>query len=106
MVRRKFRVGNRVQAKHDNAPEKFKGRIGVIRKLEPYLGYGIEFEDGAGSIEFLQPQHIEELIDAGPQLDTQEAVRPQYNYFEQRRSPRFEVDCFVAVEFQNQRVVG
>jgi len=106
MVRRKFRVGVRVQAKYDTAPEKFKGRIGIIKKLEPYLGYGIEFEDRAGSIEFLQPQYIEEFVGEGQQLSPEEAVRPQHNYFEQRRSPRFEVDCFVAVEFQNQRVVG
>ena len=106
MVRRKFRVGNRVQAKYDNAPEKFKGRIGIIRKLEPYLGYGIEFEDRAGSIEFLQPQYIEEFVAEGSQPHTEEAVRTPHNYFEQRRSPRFEVDCFVAVEFQDQRVVG
>jgi hypothetical protein len=106
MVRRKFRVGIRVQAKHDTAPEKFKGRIGIIRKLEPYLGYGIEFEDTAGSIEFLQPQYIEEFAGDGPQLQTEEVVHPRHDYFEQRRSPRFEVDCFVAIEFQSQRVVG
>ena len=106
MVRRKFQVGNRVQAKHDNAPEKFKGRIGIIRKLEPYLGYGIEFEDGAGNIEFLQPQYIEECVSQEAQSSTGETARPQHDYFEQRRSSRFEVDCFVAVEFQSQRVVG
>ncbi len=105
MVRRKFDIGTRVRARHDRAPAKFKGRIGIIQGSEPYRGYVIEFEDQAGSIAYLHSYWLEELL-PGSEGFLPPPPAQQRGSVENRRSPRLEADCFVAIEFQNQRTIG
>jgi hypothetical protein len=93
----------RVKVEHPNAPRKFKGRIGTIRYKQPYEGYGVEFDDQPNTIENVGSSWLElltlhrrerRLLDGLPQD------------IEKRRSPRYEADCFVAIEFQNRRFIG
>ncbi|HZR29636.1 MAG TPA: PilZ domain-containing protein [Terriglobales bacterium] len=106
MTKKKFSIGTRVRARHDRAPARFKGRVGTIQGSEPYRGYQIAFEDQAGEVAYLHSYFLEELTPGPAEFSLPPATQQRTNQFENRRSPRLETDLLIAIEFQDQRLIG
>jgi len=104
MTQRKFEIGMRVQVTDQKAPAKLKGRVGTIKNRQPYQGYEVEFDDKPGARERVISNWMESLTLDGTQPRGSASTHPQDE--EKRRSPRYEADCFVAIEFQGHRVIG
>jgi hypothetical protein len=103
MTRSKFEKGMRVKVAHPNAPRKLKDRIGTVRAKQPYEGYAVEFDDQPGAIENVGSNWLELLTLNRAKRRALEALPRD---LEKRRSPRYQADCFVAIEFQNHRFIG
>jgi len=103
MTRSKFEKGMRVKVAHANAPRKFRGRIGTVKDKQPYEGYGVEFDDQPGKIENVGSNWLELLTLNRTRRRAVDAIAQD---LEKRRSPRYEADCFVAIELQGHRFIG
>jgi len=104
MTQRKFEIGMRVQVTAPKASTRLKGRVGTIKNRYPYQGYEVEFDDQPGTRERVISNWMESLTLDGPAPRSLAPIHPSDQ--EKRRSPRYEVDCLVAIEFQGHRVMG